>query len=97
MTFLEQERCDVEITPNAELPSKPETDLGSCDICPSWAFNSKTERDRHYSFSMQKKAHYCQRIQKRERSKQHLIARFSYATTRKTAENAVEHFLPITN
>ena len=61
MTFLEQEHCDVEITPNAELPSKLETDLGSCDICPSWAFNSKMEHDRHYSFFHEKKTHYCQR------------------------------------
>ena len=44
---------------------------------------------------MQKKTHYCQRIQKRERSKQHLIARFSMQLQGKRPKNAVEHFLPI--
>ena len=51
-------------------------------------------------FSMQKRPIIVSEFKSsrsRERSKQHLIAMFSYASTRKTGEYAVEHFLPITN
>ena len=49
MTFLEQDKTKIKPTPDAGLPSKKDNTV-ACNIWPSWNFNSKTERERHYAF-----------------------------------------------
>ena len=47
-TFLEQISTSANPLPDSGLPSQMNSELGRCDICPSWSFGSKTERCRHY-------------------------------------------------
>ena len=55
MTFLEQEQYNIRPSLDAGLPSKEKSNVGACDTCRSWNFNSKTECDRHYQMFHERK------------------------------------------
>ena len=48
-TFLQETINENKIFGDKGQPTAEENKLGSCEICPNYAFKSKTEKDRHKS------------------------------------------------
>ena len=46
--FYQQQQSTEKVFPDKGLPCAEPSNVKRCTVCPSWSFNSKTEKDRHY-------------------------------------------------